>query len=66
MYGMISFKANGEQIDHAGQKPAFFGLTLNGVVINHYNSIEALQIDVAKLQAIEAASIETNVYEIAA
>ena len=42
MFSLVSFKANGEPIEHAGEIPAFFGLLLDGKVIEYFGSLSAL------------------------
>jgi hypothetical protein len=50
MFGMISLQASGERIEHVGQKPAFFALTYNGIVVEYFTSVEALKFAVASLE----------------
>lgn len=64
MFHMISFQANGERIEHAGQKPAFFALTCNGIIIEYYTTLEAfhLGLDSCK-RAVEAWQAEAKATE---
>jgi len=40
--GLISFRADGERLAHAGERPAFFGLTVDGYVVEYFTTVQAL------------------------
>jgi hypothetical protein len=63
---MISFQANGEQIEHVGQKVAFYALILDTTVIDYFTSLEALKLGMERYQATLTASESTREFELPA
>jgi hypothetical protein len=43
MYKVIEYKANGEQIDSITEVAAFYGLSVDGVLVEYYTTFEALE-----------------------
>jgi len=63
MVTLISFQANGEQIEHLGQRVAFYGLALNGKVLEYYTSVQAAclayrSLEVATVERTETVSLK--------
>ena len=55
MLKLISFQVNGEQVEHAGQKPAFFGLLVNGTILDYFGTLDAVHY---ALERIALATVE--------
>ena len=67
MYTMISFKANGERIESVNERPAFYGLVYDGVVIvEYFGTIEALKYAVERLTVDAISNADTVSFRIAA
>jgi hypothetical protein len=66
MFTIQGYQANGERIESANQRPAFYALLRNGRIIEYFNSVQAARFAVDSIQSIERAEAKTNVYRIAA
>lgn len=40
---LISFQANGEVVEHLGQRVAFYGLEVSGNIVEYFTSIQAVR-----------------------
>jgi len=59
MFSIISFQANGERVEHLGQKASFFGLCYMGSIVEYYTSIEALKLGLASMKSVVDSSVQT-------
>lgn len=41
-YTIKSFQENGQEVEHAGQAASFFGLVVNGLVVDFFTTVQAL------------------------
>jgi hypothetical protein len=60
-YTLQSFQANGERLEHLGQKAAFFALLVNGIVFDYFGTLEALQLAKASLERAELEDLTREV-----
>lgn len=64
MFSLLSFKENGDKLEHAGQTPAFYALTFNGEIVEYYGTIEALRCAHEALSVNLMANQETVEFEL--
>ena len=67
--GIISFQGNGDRLEHAGQTPEFYALTIDGVIVEYYTTLAALGHGIESIQdAVKAdrATAITDEFKIAA
>lgn len=50
MFQLISFQENGEVLENVLQVPSFYMLTLDGVGIGYFSTLEAVQIAKDRLE----------------
>ena len=62
MYGMKSYRANGERIQSVNEVPAFYALTVHGQVLEYFTTLEALHFACESLKIIEL--VESNTTEV--
>lgn len=60
MFKVISFQANGERVEHLGQRVAFFGLVRDGRIVDYFGTLAALKLAVASIETIERAEADTS------
>jgi hypothetical protein len=49
MLKLISFRADGSRVQVANEEPAFYGLAIQGKVIDYFGTLEAVAIAAAKI-----------------
>lgn len=63
MFTLISFKEDGQPIEHVGQEPAFYGLVYQDTIIEYYLSLNALRealLDMEEILVAQEVTSETK------